>query len=550
METAELVLVNGRIFSGRRGTPVVEALAVKDSRIVAMGSNDEVRALAGDATEVRDLGGATVFPGFGDVHSHHIYAGQTDLFELSFSSTTSYEQILDLVREYAAKLRPDEWMLGGSIGSTVFEEIGNVNARLRMDEAAGGRPVCLHDDSHHNRYVNTRALELAGISKETPEPAGGQIVRDPSNGEPTGLLVESATAPVLNVISRTQPLTLQMRTQACRRAIEILNGYGITAIQDAGVSTNQLSAIHTLDEAEGLHAWVVSSLLVNDFVFGESPIGDDLIAQREQFRSAHHRPDFIKIFLDGVPPTCTGAFLTPYRQDAGHANPHFGKTTMDQQELEDWLLRTAKLGLSAKIHCTGDASVRSTLDAIHKVREQGFDTPKYQIAHGQFVHPDDRPRFAELRVTADISPFLWFPGVLTEAIDNVRPAQDVGHLHPNRSLIDAGALVAGGSDWPVSESPNPWEGIQGLVTRQDPLGRAEGTLWPEQAVTLDEAIEIFTINPARAMGVDDVTGSLEAGKSADFIVLNQNPLEIDVTELINTRAEQTWFAGKLVFEAH
>jgi predicted amidohydrolase YtcJ len=173
----------------------------------------------------------------------------------------------------------------------------------------------------------------------------------------------------------------------------------------------------------------------------------------------------------------------------------------------------------------------------------------YQIAHGQFVHPDDRPRFAQLNVAADISPFIWFPGVIPEAIAAVRPEDEASQMQPNRALLDLGALVAGGSDWPVSESPNPWEGIQGLVTREDPLKRAEGALWPEQAVTLGEAIEIFTINSARAMGLGEVTGSLEVGKSADFIVLTQDPYAIPADQLIETRASQTWFEGRLVFES-
>ena len=240
---------------------------------------------------------------------------------------------------------------------------------------------------------------------------------------------------------------------------------------------------------------------------------------------------------------------SPYLPAAGFPDCHCGGTTMDPSELEGWLLRTAARGISAKVHCTGDASVRMVLDAVEKVRAAGYTSPKYHVAHGQFVHPDDISRFAELDVTADISPSLWFPGVISEAIATVLPAERASKMQPNRSLIDAGARVAGGSDWPVSVSPNAWEGIYGLVTRQDPTGEFPGTLWPEQAITLEEAIRVYTTACAEAMGVDDVTGSLSVGKSADFVLLSDNPHAIDIDKVRYISARQTWFAGRKVFDA-
>ena len=222
---------------------------------------------------------------------------------------------------------------------------------------------------------------------------------------------------------------------------------------------------------------------------------------------------------------------------------------MPAEELERWLMGTAERGISAKIHCTGDASVRLVLDTVAKVRSAGHTAPKYHIAHGQFVHEQDIPRFAELDVTADISPSLWFPGVISEAIAAVLPAERASKMQPNRSLLDAGARIAGGSDWPVSVSPNGWEGIYGLVTRQDPTGQFPGTLWPEQAISLAEAIRIYTTNSAEAMGLDDVAGSLAPGKSADFIVLSDNPYGIDVEDIPRIKTRQTWFAGRKVFDA-
>lgn len=256
----------------------------------------------------------------------------------------------------------------------------------------------------------------------------------------------------------------------------------------------------------------------------------------------------MKIFLDGVPPTRTGAFIEPYLPDDLHGAHFCSDTLLKPEELTNWLREVAKVGISAKIHCTGDASVHAVLNAVETLRAEGFTDTLYQVTHGQFVHENDIPRFAKVGVAADISPFIWVPGPIAEAISQVLPKERAERMQPNRSLLDTGAVVAGGSDWPVSPSPNAWEGIHGLVTRQDPSGTYPGTLWAEQAITLDEAIQAFTINGAKAMGLASETGSLEVGKSADFVVLDRDPFSAPATELVNTTVNETWFAGRQVFQ--
>jgi len=547
MTVADLILTGAVVHTADRSRPHATALAVAEGRLLAVGTDDEVRATAGPDTEILDLGGATVVPGLVDVHNHHLMAGEADLFQLAFPPTAGLDEVLEAVRAYAAGLGPDEWVVGEAFGSVLLDDFARAETRARFDEAAGGRAVVLTDDSHHNRFANSAALAAAGIRSDTPDPAQGRIVRDAETGEPTGLLMESATLPVTEALDRSLARTPERYRRSSARAIEILHSFGITAFQDAAATVEIMGALRDLDDAGDLHAWVVSSLLSSEFLFANTPVGDELVARREEFRSPHHRPDFVKVALDGVPPTHTGAFLTPYLPSAEHGHGHCGVTTMDPAELTAWLTHTAAQGLGAKIHCTGDAAVRVALDAIAVVRASGDTRTRYQIAHGQFVHPDDRQRFVDLDVAADISPYLWFPGVIPDAIAQVRPAPEAAHLQPNRDLVDRGVLVAGGSDWPVSVSPNPWEGIQGLVTRADPLGRAPGTLWPEQALTLDEAFEVFTINAATAMGLGEVTGSLTVGKSADFVVLDQDPFAVELDRVVHTRAVQTWFAGRRVW---
>ncbi|WP_395402091.1 amidohydrolase [Arthrobacter sp. UC242_113] len=544
--TADLLLINGVIDTLHDEHRHVTSLAVKAGKVLAVGSSAE--AAAGPGTDIIDLAGAYVMPGLLDVHNHHMLAGQMDLFELNEAPNKSLDDLLTAIEEYAKKLGPDEWVIGGSWGSGLLAELNSTETLARFDAATGGRPAILKDDSKHNRWVNSRGLALAGIDERTPDPEGGQIMRDAS-GRATGVLIEAGGVLVEQTVARLQPQSTQDLARAAARGIEILHSYGVTGFQDAASSLQLLQALKELDDSGELSAWVVTSMQANDFIFGTAPLGEGIIAHREDTRSEHHRPDFIKIFLDGVPPAGTAAFIEPYLSGVGFPECHCGGTTMPAAELERWLMGTAERGISAKIHCTGDASVRLVLDTVAKVRSAGHTKTKYHIAHGQFVQEQDIPRFAELDVTADISPSLWFPGVISEAIATVLPAERASKMQPNRSLLDAGARMAGGSDWPVSVSPNAWEGIYGLVTRQDPTGQFPGTLWPEQAISLPEAIRVYTTNSAEAMGLDDVTGSLAPGKSADFIILSDNPYEIDIEKVAHIKTRQTWFAGRKVFDA-
>lgn len=544
--TAELILHNGTIETMDTQGRIHSSLAIKDGRILALG--DAVAASMGAETQVIDLGGAYVLPGLHDVHNHHMLAGQQTLFELNASPSLSLDDFLAAITEYCATLSPDAWVVGGSWGSGMMKEISTVEARQRLDEATGGRPALLKDDSKHNHWANTLALELAGLSRHTPDPDGGQILHD-ANGEVTGVLIEAGGVVLERTFAKLQPISTTDLLRAAAHGISILHSYGITAFQDAATSLQLMQALKELDDAGALKAWVISSMAANDFIFGTSPLGEGIIERREETRSHHHRPDFIKIFLDGVPPAGTSAFIEPYLKEAGFGDCHCGSTTMAAADLEQWLFSTAERGISAKIHCTGDASVRLVLDAVAKVRAAGHAEIRYHIAHGQFVHPQDIPRFAEHDVTADISPSLWFPGVIPQAIAAVLPPERASQMQPNRALLDAGTRIAGGSDWPVSVSPNIWEAIYGLITRQDPTGEFPGALWAEQAITLEEALKIYTIDSAGAMGLAAITGSLEVGKSADFVVLSANPHEIPVEWIPLITTTQTWFAGELIFTA-
>jgi predicted amidohydrolase YtcJ len=240
--------------------------------------------------------------------------------------------------------------------------------------------------------------------------------------------------------------------------------------------------------------------------------------------------------------------LEPYLPDVVHGCCFRGNTILTVPQLARTLAECEKRGISVKIHCAGDAAVRSALDAVEVLRSFNGPGLRHQIAHASFIDPLDVPRFAELDVVADLSPMLWFPGVIVEAIRTTVPPERVDHFWPNRDLNEAGALLAAGSDWPVVPDPNPWVGIQGMVTRRDPCGQFAGALWPEQALDLPTALRAYTLNPAKAMGIADWTGSIEAGKSADLIVLDRHLFRIPHNELAATRVLATYFEGRLVHE--
>ncbi|WP_218139159.1 amidohydrolase [Propionibacterium cyclohexanicum] len=524
--------------------PVAESMLVDAGRIAAIDSYPEIRARARADAPIFDVADATVLPGLIDVHTHHAVAGLGDLFELTFPQSLGPQEIAAKVAEWVAEHPSQEWAIGGNWGSDQLPRLASAQALALLDAASGGHPVLLKDDTQHNRWANSEAIRRAGFTADSSDPEGGHLVRDAS-GALTGVLFERAGAQVEQARSATGDLSAAEYARGSQRGIEILQSYGITAIQEAAATPRILQGLSLLDSQGELDAWVVSSMLINDNIFGSPAVGLPLLDIAQQYRSRHHLPNYAKIFMDGVPTARTGAFVEPYLPVPGHGQER-GTTTMDVDELSSWLGILAQRGLGAKIHCTGDAAVHVVVEAVERVHSEGVFLP-VQIAHGQYVLSEDIPRIAELGIVADISPSLWFPGPMIDAMRQVLPAERAEHLQPNRALLDLGVPIGGGSDFPVSPQPNPWIGIAGLVTRSDPTGQYEGRLWPEQAISVDEAIGAYTLGAARVIGLDAFTGSLEVGKSADFVVLDQDPWDIPPAELARIQVQSTWFEGRQVF---
>jgi predicted amidohydrolase YtcJ len=543
-ESTDFLLINAAICTMDARRPWAEAMAVRGGRVLAIGDAAPVRAAAPRAREI-DLRGRMVMPGLIDVHNHFVWAGRAELYETTFAPTLTLDEVLERVRQTAAAKAPHEWIVGGIVGSGVVGQL-DLAARRRLDEAAGGRPVMLRDDSHHNRWVSAAALELSGIAAGTPNPVNGEIRRDPATGEATGLLQESASALAEAAVARALAADPERDVAAAAHAIARLNAYGITAVQEALTTRAVLKAVKALEDAGRLSAWVVGSLPVTEAPLAPGEAGDELLAMRDAYRSRHFRPDAGKIFLDGVPTSRTAAMLDPYLADRLHGCCFRGGATLNVPQLARVLADCEKRGMTVKIHCAGDAAVRIALDAVDVLRSFNGPGLMHQIAHASFIDPAEVKRFAALNVLADLSPIIWFPCVIVEAIRTTVPAERVERFWPNRDLLDAGALLAGGSDWPVVPDPDPWLGLQGLVTRRDPSGAFPGALWPEQALPLEAALRAYTINPARALRIDAETGSLEPGKSADFAVLDRHLFEVPADTLASTRVLATCFEGRVV----
>ena len=545
---ATLLLRNGAIYTMDPTRPWAEAIAIRDGRVAAVGGEAEARAAVPSDAKVIDLQGRMAMPGIIDVHNHFLWAGRAELYETNFAPTLTLQQILEQVRQAAAEQPTEGWVVGGIWGSGLLGEL-TCAARRLLDEAAGGRPVMLRDDSHHNRWVSSAALRLAGIDATTPNPVNGEIVRDPATGEPTGLLLESASALAEIAVGKALASSPQLDFDAGAHAIRRLNACGITGSQEALTTRPVMQAVKALDDAGQLTAWVVGCLPVVEAALAPGEWGETLFALRDSYRTRHFRPDAGKIFMDGVPTSRTSAMLEPYLADTLHGCCFRGSTTLTVPQLARALADCEARGIAVKIHCAGDGAVRSALDAVEVVRSFNGPGLTHQIAHASFIDPADVPRFAALDVVADLSPMLWFPGVIVEAIRATVPQERVDRFWPNRDLHESGALIAGGSDWPVVHDPSPWLGIQGMVTRRDPTGQFPGALWPEQALDLATVLQVYTLNPARAMGIADLTGSLEVGKSADLIVLDRHLFQIPPEELAGTRVLATYFEGRAVYEA-
>ncbi len=543
----ETIYTNGFIYTVDPGRAVAQALAVTDGVITALGSNQEVQAQVSDQARVVDLNGRMLMPGIHDMHAHPKEAGEKYNFQCAFPFTFSMDEIVAKLTACAADTPKGEWIRGGQWAMELMQSDTVPNKKI-LDAITREHPVYLGDSTVHGAWLNSRALEVLGIDASTPDPAGGVILRERGSTEPTGILIDNAAYDVLKQIPA---YTDEQYENALAWAMHEMNKVGVTSVKDAAADSNALKAYRSLDQA-GRLTMKVSASIVWKIAWTDTREKElENLKLRADYATQNVGTNFTKIMLDGIPPTRTSAMLEPYLPDETHGDSFTGKLIHTPAQLAEDMVYLDVQGQTVKIHATGDRAVRVALDAIEAAREANGDSGlMHEISHAELIHPDDIPRFKQLNVTAEFSPILWYPSLLVEVMAGVIGEERANRFWPIKSLQDAGAHLIYGSDWPsVVPDPNPWPGIEAMVTRQDPYGVRPGKLWPDQAITLEDALRIFTINGAVAAKNADRTGTIEVGKSADFIVLDRNIFQVPVEEISETQVVLTVVSGEEVYSA-
>lgn len=542
---ADIVLLHGRIHTEDPSRNVVQALALRGNTIVAVGTDQAVSAFIGPSTRTIDLGGKLVLPGIIDAHTHPAESA-LDLGKCSLADKMLTPTEIKAKVALCLKERPADRAL--------WFEVIDVNPSgltltlADLDAMLADRPMLLNGSDGHTIWANSAALAAAHIRAATKDPAGGRIERD-ATGNPTGTLRDVATEIVLDA----KPAAgLEAEASQLEQAFGAMRATGITSVQDADTDAHRMRMYKQLYDTHRLNMRVRAT-------FGLKKThrpADVLIGEAIKFRAAWAidpdflRADAIKIFADGVIeyPSQTAALLEPYLDATGHPTRNRGPTYYTQDHLNRIVSAADAAGFTVHIHAIGDRAVRSALDAFAEARRRnGVRDNRHQIAHLELIDPKDFARFKELGVIANFQ-LLWAERdsyIASATLPYLGPERS-RYLYPARSLHDAGALIAAGSDWGVS-SFNAFEAMEHAVTRRE--ARGGEPLLPEQSISLKDVVDAYTINAAFALKQERTIGSLEPGKRADFIVLDRDIFAIDPFDLHDTRVLATYLDGREVYTA-
>ncbi|GAA1387632.1 amidohydrolase [Kitasatospora putterlickiae] len=544
MSKADLVLTRGPVHTGDAARTRASSLAVTGGRITAVG-HDEVRELIGPGTEVVDLTGKLLLPGFQDAHIHAVYGG-VELASCDLTGTVGVADYLARIRGYAEAHPEQEWITGSGWSMESFE--GGLPTRQLLDSVVPDRPVYLTNRDHHGAWANTRALVLAGLDRDTPDPADGRIEREP-DGTPSGVLQEGATALVARMLP---PVTAADRLEGLLRAQRLLHSLGVTGWQDAllGVFNGQPdpSDAYLAAARSGALTARVTGALWWERDRGAEQI-PELVERRAALAHGRFRAGSVKIMQDGIAENFTAAMTSPYLDGCGCATANSGLSFVDPLALRGYVTELDALGFQVHFHALGDRAVREALDAIEAARAtNGWRDTRHHLAHLQVVHPDDVPRFARLGAVANMQP-LWAahePQMDELTIPFLGPER-AAWQYPFGALQRAGATLVAGSDWPVS-SPDPLAGLHVAVNRREPVAADDRVFLPEQRLDLASAIAAYTAGSAFVNGHDDA-GVLAPGRWADLVVLDRDILTGPPEEIAEARVLRTYVGGELVHAA-
>jgi predicted amidohydrolase YtcJ len=535
---ADLVITGASICKMDAVRSWASALAVKNGKIVFVGDDFTAQQYMGSGTRVQKLHGEMILPGFHDCHVHPVDSGM-DQARCVLDSAESSDQMLSLISAYAKHHESDIWIIGSGWSLPLFAD-ANPSKKL-LDAIVPDKPAFFLSQDAHSAWVNTQALKLAGITKDSPDPALGKIERD-TTGEPTGTLRESA----IDLFKKFLPEpSLEERKCGLLFALKMANSFGITSLQDARVTKEYLEAYQAVERDGKLTVRVVAALYVDPEK--DASQVNELIRLRNAFSTDLVKPTSAKIFADGVVESHTAALLEPYTDKQDQS----GTLNFPPEKLREIVIALHRNGFQVHVHAIGDRAVNEALNAFQVAQSlYGSQDNRHQIAHLQLIKPSDIGRFKALGVIANFQA-LWayFDPYIAKCTLPVLGEKRTSRNYQLNSVHKTGAVIAAGSDWSVS-SMNPLDAIQVAVTRKALDAADSQSAWtPFERMELGDMIAAYTINGAYCNHEENLVGSLEVDKVADFVVLNKNLFDVPENQIHNVRVVETFFRGKSVYRS-
>lgn len=547
--TADLVFLDGEIYTVNESQPWAQSLAISAGKILFVGDSKGAKKYIANNTQIVKLNGKFMLPGFQDSHIHPV-SSALNSYMCSLFGLPGVEAYLQRIRECVKKHPDAEWLHGAGWSHAYFDK-ANPPTKFMLDKIAADVPISLTSYDGHSLWVNSKALQLSKVDEVTADVSFGRIERLPNSREPSGLLLEDIAQ---DLVLKTKPAyTREQVYDALLYVQAYLNSLGVTSIQDALVDTQSdgiygvLPAYQRAAKNDELTVRVVAALYWAPG-FKLQNIAD-LKKIRADYSSRFFRADSVKLWQDGVMHTYTSRLLEDYANKPGER----GMSMIPEKQLKQIVTELDKAGFQLHFHADGDGAIRQCLDAIETaIKNNGRRDSRHHIAHLELIHPDDIPRFKALDVVANVQP-MWSTSktYISDLINNKLGPERKPWLQINQSFLDAGATVAYGSDWYVT-SPNPMDLLEAAVTRIRPSlplaeKRQSQPILPGENVTLAQAIKSYTINGAYVNRLEKITGSLEVGKYADLVILDNNLFSIPAVEISDTRVVATFIEGRQVF---
>jgi predicted amidohydrolase YtcJ len=506
-------------------------MVIQDGKVLALGTSVDI-LLANPNALTFNMDGKTVIPGLIDAHAHVFGLGDA-LLNVNLMGVSSLSASIQTVADYAAEYPNLQWVKGRGWNQVIWEE-NRFPTAAELDQAVSDRPVYLARVDGHAAWVNTEALRLAGITRDTEDPSGGAIIRD-ENGEPTGILIDRAMGLVRSLIPAPDVNELTLGFEA---ALEEIRSVGLTGVHDAGTSVGGWTLMREFADIGRLTTRIYGMISGAGEVFDELSRRGPVVGYANDL--LHLRS--VKIYSDGALGSRGAALIEDYSDDPGNRGLLFNT----EEEFTAMIEKVVSEGYQAGVHAIGDRGNQVVLNAFQNVLEKHGDQGlRHRIEHSQVVSPEDIPRFKELGIIASMQP-THATSDMNMAEDRVGPDRIKG-AYAWRTFLDQGTVIAAGSDFPV-ELSNPFHGLYSAITRQDHQGMPQGGWYPEQALSREEALHGFTIGAAYAGHMEEVVGTLEPGKWADFIVIDRDYFTVPTSEIWQIQVLETWLAGKKVYK--